>query len=172
MSRIDLFLDRDGTLIEDPGYIDSPDKIIFLEGVLDGLQEFRRKNYRLHLVSNQSSVARKIISEAQFWEIDSRFQEILFQHSITFDTVNYCFHTPNENCGCRKPKTGMFTQVETRYPIEKNLCGMLGNSNSDQEAASSYGINYWNITESARHSFSVQTKLVLAHFERILSAAE
>ena len=88
MSRIDLFLDRDGTLIEDPGYINSPEKVIFLEGVLDGLQEFRKRNYRLHLVSNQSSVGRKIISEEQFLQIDARFQSILLQHSITFDSVN------------------------------------------------------------------------------------
>ena len=74
MSRIDLFLDRDGTLIEDPGYINSPEKVIFLEGVLDGLQEFRKRNYRLHLVSNQSSVGRKMISEEQFLQIDEQLK--------------------------------------------------------------------------------------------------
>ena len=172
MSRVDLFLDRDGTLIEDPGYIDSPERVVFLKGVLDGLQEFRKRNYRLHLVSNQSSVGRKIISEEQFLQIDTRFQEILLKHSITFDTINYCFHTPIENCNCRKPKTGLFFDVEARFPIEKNLCGMIGNSKSDQEAANNYGIIYWNIEETVRDSFYEQSKLVLSHFERILSAAE
>ena len=124
MSKIDLFLDRDGTLIEDPGYINSPEKVIFLEGVLDCLQEFRKRNYRLHLVSNQSSVGRGIISKEQFLQIDSRFQGILLLHSIRFDTVNYCFHSPIENCNCRKPKTGMFLGVQSRFPIERNLCGM------------------------------------------------
>lgn len=172
MNRIDLFLDRDGTLIEDPGYINSPERVIFLEGVLDGLQEFRKRNYRLHLVSNQSSVGRKIISEEQFLQIDARFQTILLQHSIAFDSVNYCFHEPMDNCNCRKPKTGMFFEVETRFPIERNLCGMIGNSKSDQEAAKNFGISYWNIEETAKYSFSVQSELVLSHFERILSAAE
>jgi len=172
MSRIDLFLDRDGTLIEDPGYINSPEKVIFLEGVLDGLQEFRKRNYRLHLVSNQSSVGREIISEEQFLQIDARFQSILLQHSITFDSVNYCRHSPIDNCNCRKPRTGMFLEVEARFPIERNLCGMIGNSKSDSEAAHNYGINYWNIEETTRDSFSMQSKLVLSHFERILSEAE
>jgi|688.fasta_scaffold702579_2 D-glycero-D-manno-heptose 1,7-bisphosphate phosphatase len=172
MSRIDLFLDRDGTLIEDPGYINSPERVIFLEGVLDGLQEFRKRNYRLHLVSNQSSVGRNIISDEQFLQIDARFQEILLHHSITFDTINYCFHTPFENCNCRKPKTGMFLEVEARFPNKRKLCGMIGNSKSDQEAADKYGIIYWNIEETIRDSFYQQSKLVLSHFERILCEAE
>ena len=172
MSRIDLFLDRDGTLIEDPGYINSPEKVIFLEGVLDGLQEFRKRNYRLHLVSNQSSVVRKMISEEQFLQIDAHFQSILLRHSITFDSVNYCRHSPIDNCHCRKPKIGMFLEVEARFPIERNLCGMIGNSKSDLEAAHNYGIHYWNIGETTRDSFSMQSQLVLSHFERILSEAE
>lgn len=172
MSRIDLFLDRDGTLIEDPGYINSSECVKFLDGVLDSLQEFRRNNYRLHLVSNQSSVGRKIISEAQFLQIEDRFKTILLQNSIAFDTLNYCFHTPIDKCICRKPKIGMFLKVESQFPIEKNLCGMIGNSNSDQEAASNYGIAYWNIEQTMEGSFTLQSKLVLSHFERILSAAE
>ena len=172
MNKIDLFLDRDGTLIEDPGYINSPERVVFLDGVLDALQEFRKRNYRLHLVSNQSSVGRKIISEVQFLQIEARFQKILLQHSITFDSVNYCFHTPFDNCNCRKPKTGMFLEVDARFQIERNFCGMIGNSKSDHEAANNYGITYWNIEETVRDSFSEQSRLVLTHFERILSAAE
>ena len=172
MNRIDLFLDRDGTLIEDPGYINSPESVKFLAGVLDSLQEFRRSNYRLHLVSNQSSVGRNIISEAQFLQIEARFQTILLQHSISFDTLNYCIHAPIEKCICRKPKIGMFLEVESRFPIKKSLCGMIGNSNSDQEAASNFGIAYWNIEQTMEDSFTVQSKLVLSHFERILSATE
>jgi hypothetical protein len=66
----------------------------------------------------------------------------------------------------------MFLDVEARFPIEKNLCGMLGNSKSDQEAAGNFGITYWNIGETAEDSFAEQSRLVLSHFERILSAAE
>jgi D-glycero-D-manno-heptose 1,7-bisphosphate phosphatase len=172
MSKIDLFLDRDGTLIEDPGYISSPDSVVFLKGVLDSLREFKDRNYRLHLVSNQSSVGRKIISKEQFLRIDARFQEILSKNSITFDTVNYCLHTPSQNCVCRKPKTGLFLEVQARYPLERKYCGMMGNSKSDQEAANNYGINYWNVGGTDGESFTVQKDLILSHFERVLSGAE
>ena len=108
---VSIFLDRDGTLIEDTGYTSSPDDVRILPGVVPGLQLFRKNNYQLHLVSNQSGLARGKFSRADFDQVETRVNAIFRESGIEFDTVHYCFHGPGENCACRKPNPGLLEQV-------------------------------------------------------------
>jgi D-glycero-D-manno-heptose 1,7-bisphosphate phosphatase len=169
---VDLFLDRDGTLIRDVGYIAHPEQIEFLSGAISGLREFNKMKFRLHLVSNQSGVGRGIISIDQFLKVEHEFESILKINSIVLHSTNFCFHTPTDYCECRKPKTGLLTAIESKFDMKKKFTGMIGNSESDLETARNFGIHYWNIDEKAEDSFLQQSRLVRHHFERIRASIE
>lgn len=171
---VSIFLDRDGTLIEDAGYISSPDDVRVLPGVIQGLQLFKKNTYQLHLVSNQSGLARGKFSRADFDQVEQRFNSIFLDSGIEFDTAHYCFHRPEENCACRKPKSGLFEQVAETEVIDKTLSGMIGNSESDRGAAEAFGIHYWdvNIETTLRENiaqFEFQAIQIVSYFDRVLN---
>jgi len=174
---INIFLDRDGTLIEDTGYISSPNDVRILQGVLKGLRFFKENNYRLHVVSNQSGLARGKFTAAEFSQVEKRFKLIFLENGITFDTIQYCFHLPSENCTCRKPKTGLLEQVEKVEEINKALSAMIGNSVSDRETAVAFGIPYWGVNSLATQKlsggqFEFPATQVVAYFKEVLNELE
>ena len=169
---VDLFLDRDGTLIKDVGYIALPEQIQFVSGAIRGLQEFKKMNFRLHLISNQSGVGRGFVSMDQFLAVEHKFESILEINSIVLNSTNFCFHKPTDHCECRKPKTGLLTAIEREFKLKKNFTGMIGNSESDLETAANFGIHYWSIDEEVEDSFFLQSRSVIVHFERMRAAIE
>ncbi len=171
---VSIFLDRDGTLIEDTGYTSSPDDVRVLPGVVQGLQLFRKNNYQLHLVSNQSGMARGNFSLAEFDQVEKRVNAIFRESGIDFDTVHYCFHGPGENCACRKPKPGLLEQVAKTGVIDKSLSAMIGNSEADKGAAAAFGIPYWDVniqTDLGGHEgpFEFQAAQIVAYFHGVLN---
>lgn len=169
---VDLFLDRDGTLIKDVGYIASPDQVEFIGGAISGLKEFKKLNFRLHLVSNQSGVGRGLITMDQFLAVENKFESILRMNSVVLDSTSFCFHKPSDYCVCRKPKTGLLSGIERKFYIKKNFTGMIGNSGTDLETARSFGIHFWRINENDENSFLLQSRLIILHFERKLGAID
>ena len=163
---IDIFLDRDGTLIKDPGYISSRDDVEVINGVIRGLKLFKSKGYRLHIVSNQSGVPRGKISALDFIAVESYVNKLFFEQGLEFDSFNYCFHLPTDGCNCRKPKIGLFQKVSQEYGIEKVNSVMLGNSDVDEAAAKNFGIPFWKVGESEGNFFETAREVV-RHFEGI-----
>jgi len=157
---VDLFLDRDGTLIKDTGYISFPGEIQILNGVVEGLRLFKSKGYRLHVVSNQSGVARELISIENFRLVEMRFLELFSKKDIAFDSLNYCFHSPESGCSCRKPEIGLFESVAERYTIFKDRSAMIGNAEVDERAANKYGVPFWKVDENATNFISTSREIV------------
>ena len=171
---VNVFLDRDGTLIEDVGYIASPDHVLPLPGVFEGLQLLKQNNYHLHIVSNQSGLARGKFSSEEFDEVEVRFKQVFLKEGIIFDSLNYCFHSPTEGCTCRKPKPGLFEQVSLVTQIDRRLSGMIGNSDVDRGAADAFGIPYWDVNvligdDLTRSAFEAVSYNVIEYFEGVLS---
>lgn len=171
---VSIFLDRDGTLIEDTGYISSPDDVRVLPGVVQGLQLFKKNNYQLHLVSNQSGLARGKFSRGDFDQVEQRFNAIFLESGIEFNTAHYCFHSPEENCACRKPKPGLLEQVAEIEVIDKNLSAMVGNSESDRGAAAAFGIPYWDVNTGVDlnanvNLFEIEATRIVAYFDGVLN---
>ena len=160
----DIFLDRDGTLIRDTGYISKSSDVEVLDGVFQGLKLFKEKGYRLHIVSNQSGVPRGKISMLEFKEVESFIDESFKVEDICFDSHNYCFHLPADECKCRKPKIALLEQVSEKYEINKQNSVMLGNSDVDSEAAKSFGIPFWNVG-LAKNNFNEIAREVVEYFE-------
>jgi histidinol-phosphate phosphatase family protein len=95
MSNKAIFLDRDGTLIEDPGYLNHPEQVTLLEGVAEALIELRAMGYMIIVTTNQSAVARGIVSEKVLGEIHNRLRQLLTERGAYLDQIYYCPYHPD-----------------------------------------------------------------------------
>jgi len=146
MANKAIFLDRDDTLIEDPGYINRPEQVKLLDGVDKALIEFRAMGYKLIVVSNQSGVARGIISEKALDEIHDRLKQMLAEKGAPLDRIYYCPYHPDgviekyrKESDWRKPGPGMLLAAAGEMDIDLKQSWMIGNSNRDIEAGSRAG---------------------------------
>ncbi len=133
-----LFLDRDGTVNYDPGYISSPKKIQLLYGAREALIRFRAAGYLIIVISNQSGIGRGYFSDRELTLIHQRMDEKLGPAKP--DAYYYCPHIPDDRCSCRKPETGNLERAYQEWPIDKNRSVMIGDSLSDLEAGRNFGI--------------------------------
>jgi D-glycero-D-manno-heptose 1,7-bisphosphate phosphatase len=141
-----IFLDRDDTLIEDPGYINDPDQVKLLDGVPEALIELKSLGYKLIVVSNQSAVARGIVSEKALGEIHDRIRQVLAERGAYLDQIYYCPYHPEgvvakyrKESDWRKPNPGMLLAAAKEMDIDLSQSWMLGNSDRDIEAGSRAG---------------------------------
>ncbi len=141
-----IFLDRDDTLIDDPGYISHPSQVQLLEGVPDALNGFHKMGYKLVVVTNQSGIARGIFTEDTLETIHARFKELLAEQSAYVDSIYYCpYHVDGvidkyrRESDLRKPSPGMLLQAAEELDIDLSLSWCVGNSLSDVEAGQRAG---------------------------------
>jgi D-glycero-D-manno-heptose 1,7-bisphosphate phosphatase len=139
MGKRALFLDRDGTLIVDTGYLRDPNDVVLLPGVAEGLREARALGYELIVVSNQSGIARGIISEAQLASVEARFEKLLAKEGVTLDLVLFCKHGPDDGCPCRKPAPGLLHDAARMRGIDLTRSIMIGDKASDVAAGNAAG---------------------------------
>ena len=90
MGNAAIFLDRDDTIIEDPGYINDPEQVKLLPGVTDALSQLKKMGYKLVVVTNQSAVARGMVSEEVLEEIHERLRKLLGRKRVYLDGIYYC----------------------------------------------------------------------------------
>jgi histidinol-phosphate phosphatase family protein len=139
MGKPALFLDRDGTLMVDTGYVRNPDDVKLLPGATDLLREARTLGLRLVVISNQSGVARGIITEAQLVAVESRFEALLGEQGVTLDLILLCKHGPDDGCACRKPLPGLLHDAARALDIDLTSSVMVGDRASDVEAGRAAG---------------------------------
>ena len=131
------FLDRDGVINKDFGYIGSIDRFEFKEGIFELLKFLQDKGFTLFVVTNQSGIARGYYSEEDFYNLMAYMIEELKKRNIEIKDYNFCPHHPkfNGECDCRKPKPGMILDLAKRYDIDLENSIMIGDSLSDIKAA-------------------------------------
>jgi len=136
-----IFLDRDGTLIEDPGYINNPDQIKLLDGVAEALAELKALGYKLIVTSNQSGVARGIVTEKTLGEIHNRLKQLLAEKGGHLDKIYYCPYHPDgvipkyrKESDWRKPNPGMLLAAAGEMNVDLGESWVIGNSSRDIEA--------------------------------------
>lgn len=139
-----IFLDRDGTIIEDLHYPKDPEKVGLLPGAADALRELSRaKGYRLFIVSNQSGVGRGLIRLDEFWTVHRRCAELLREEGIRIEAYSYCLHEPEASCGCRKPKRGLVLPWKGSRAIDFDASHVIGDRRGDLELADAIGATGW-----------------------------
>ena len=134
-----VFLDRDGTLMEDRGYLADPVGVRLLAGAAEALRSLRKSGALLVLVSNQSGIARGLIRHEQHERVHERFRELLAAEGVVLDGCYYCEHGPDEGCGCRKPRPGMLHAAAREHGIDLAASIMVGDKASDVAAGRAAG---------------------------------
>lgn len=134
-----VFLDRDGTLIDDVGYLADPNGVRLVPGAAAALAELRALGYGLAVVSNQSGIGRRLISRSAALAVHQRFVDELERVGIRLDDIRYCSHTPSEGCACRKPLPGLILDAARELGADLAASFVVGDKPVDVEAGSRAG---------------------------------
>jgi histidinol-phosphate phosphatase family protein len=129
-----VFLDRDGTLNEDPGYLSEPSLLRLLPGVGESLARLKAAGFLLIVVSNQSGVARGLIPEGSLKLVHARLDELVAEHGATVDRYELCVHHPDDDCECRKPKPKLILDAARALGVDIRRSYMIGDKESDVAA--------------------------------------
>ncbi len=135
-----LFLDRDGTLIEDPGYISDPDDVRLLAGVPEALRRFRDAGYALVVVTNQSGIGRGYYGWDDYEAVAARLRDLLGAEGIALDAEYACGHAPEARCDWRKPAPGMIRAAAAGLGLDPGRSLLAGDKRLDIEAAAAAGL--------------------------------
>ncbi len=131
-----LFLDRDGVINKKrEDYVKTIQELEFIPGIFDAIKKLNSLGIHIIVITNQSVVNRKIISEDQLNKIHNFMLETMKEKSCTISKIYFCPHHPEERCVCRKPNTGMIEQAIKDFNINLSNTLLIGDSNSDIEAA-------------------------------------
>jgi imidazoleglycerol-phosphate dehydratase/histidinol-phosphatase len=146
-----LFLDRDGTLIEEPTsqQIDRIDQLRLLPGVLPALAEFKRAGYRFIMVSNQDGLGTPGYPLESFQQVQSFLLSLFASQGIDFDQVFICPHLPAEHCECRKPRIGLLDAWLAQHPLDRERSAMVGDRETDLEFAANLGLRSARVSACA-----------------------
>lgn len=136
-----VFLDRDHTLNPDSGYISDPNKFDLYPWVPEELAKLKAQGYLLIVVSNQSGIARGLITWEQLNQIHKKMNEILAHKvNIKIDSFQVCPHHPDEDCECRKPKAKLFLAAAQTFKINLAHSFMIGDRQTDLDAGKNAGV--------------------------------
>ncbi|MBN1411637.1 MAG: HAD family hydrolase [Spirochaetales bacterium] len=133
-----IFLDRDGTIIEDKGYIDDYGQVEFYPYTIDTLRSLQ-SHFLLFIVSNQAGIAKGLISEAKVKILHKKMQSFLVDQGIWIREFYYCPHVKEDNCACRKPKPFFVQMAAGKYPVDIESSYVIGDHPSDIELAHNTG---------------------------------
>ncbi|MFA5292271.1 MAG: HAD-IIIA family hydrolase [Phycisphaerae bacterium] len=141
-----IFLDRDDTIIEDTGYINSAEQVKLVPAAASAIVELRKMGYKLIVVSNQSGIARGIITEQALAQVHERLKLLLAEHNAYLDRIYYCPYHPEgaiakfrKDSDWRKPKPGMLLAASKEMKIDLAQSWMIGNAYIDIAAGKEAG---------------------------------
>ena len=135
MQKKIIYLDRDGVINEDFGYVYKIENFKFCEGVFEACREFLALGYEIIIVTNQSGIGRLYYSEDEFLELSKYMKNEFKKENIPILNIYYCPHNPDDNCSCRKPKAGMILQSLNDFDIDLQNSWLIGDKKSDIECA-------------------------------------
>ena len=142
-----VFLDRDGVLNFDSGYVGNWSDFIFLPGAINGLKNLIRCNFQIIIVTNQSGIARGFFTEREYLSLEREIERYLSEKGVPITATYYCPHHIEGSipefslkCDCRKPLPGMLVKAASDFGINFSEAIMIGDKNSDMQAAEAVGI--------------------------------
>jgi len=135
-----FFIDRDGVVNVDHGYVASIDDFEFMADVFPVLWGLSARGYLLVVVTNQSGIGRGYYTDEDFRKLTDWMLQRLSAEGIELAAIYSCPHSPEEGCDCRKPAPGMFLQAERELGLDLSASWMLGDKESDMQAAEAAGI--------------------------------
>jgi D-glycero-D-manno-heptose 1,7-bisphosphate phosphatase len=135
-----IFLDRDGVINKEVGYLHKIEDFKFIDGIFDACLFFLKLNYQIIIVTNQSGIARGYFNHSDYQKLTQWMLNQFFTKNISILGTYYCPHGPESICSCRKPMPGMFFEARDKFNINMEESWMIGDSETDIEAAINAGI--------------------------------
>lgn len=147
-----LFLDRDGVINIDKGYVHQAAECEFVEGIFDLVKRANSLGYQVIVVTNQAGIARGYYTEAQFLDFSAWMKSEFSRNQAHINEIYFCPHHPvyglgeyHIECDCRKPAPGMFLKAQAAFNIDMQASVMVGDNISDLEAAIAAGVGSLNL---------------------------
>jgi D-glycero-D-manno-heptose 1,7-bisphosphate phosphatase len=139
MAKKYILLDRDGTIIYDKHYLSNPDDLELLPSSAKGLRQMQQMGFGLVMITNQSGVARGYFSEQDVKTVNDELVRMLKNEDVSIDGIFYCPHVAQDNCECRKPKTGLAKMAAKALNFELESSIVIGDKSSDIEMGKAIG---------------------------------
>ncbi len=130
-----VFLDRDGTIIEDAHYLSKPEQVRLLPGAAQAIARINAAMVPAIVITNQSGIGRGIFTDDDHQRITSRLDEVLEESGARIDATYHCPHRPEEECDCRKPATSLFRGAAAEHGIDLSRALYVGDRLRDIEPA-------------------------------------
>ncbi|HTT33247.1 MAG TPA: D-glycero-beta-D-manno-heptose 1,7-bisphosphate 7-phosphatase [Methylomirabilota bacterium] len=134
-----VFLDRDGTIAEEVGYLNHINRFRIFPFVAAAIRRLNEASWPVVVVSNQSGVGRGYFPESLVNDVNELMKKQLSQAGATIDAVYYCPHTSSDNCICRKPKNGMLEQAAREHSLDLRRSYVVGDRYADIQLAENAG---------------------------------
>ncbi|WP_035477734.1 D-glycero-beta-D-manno-heptose 1,7-bisphosphate 7-phosphatase [Aliagarivorans taiwanensis] len=152
-----IFLDRDGVVNVDNGYVSEVDDFEFIEGSIEAMQALKNAGWLLVLVTNQSGIARGYFSEEQFMSLTEWMDWSLADRGVDLDGIYFCPHHPTkgqgdylQDCNCRKPKPGMLLDAAKELDIDLANSWIVGDKPADLQAGQAAGLSNLLLVRSGK----------------------
>lgn len=174
MAKSAIFLDRDGVINEDTGYVSQVDDFHFLPGAIEALQLLKKKGYLLVVVTNQSGIARGYFSEDDFMNLTEWMDWSLADRDVDLDGIYFCPHHPDHGpaCDCRKPEPGMLLSAAKELKIDLASSWMVGDKTADIRAGINAGVKNTVLVRTGKALSDEGMKLASAVFDDLLAFAK
>ena len=136
-----IFLDRDGTLIEEPEdeVVDSIQKVLVLPNTIPALKLLVKNEFKLFIITNQIGISQGRLTIRQFHDINNHLFRQLEKEGIRIGKTFFCPHGPNDNCNCRKPKPGMLEEAKRMYGFNLKEAWIIGDRQTDIQLGKTVG---------------------------------
>lgn len=135
-----VILDRDGTINRDSDeFVKTPDEWLPLPGALEAIARLNHAGWRVVIASNQSGLGRGLFDVVSLNAMHAKLQKLLAAQGGRIDAVFFCPHTAEDNCNCRKPRSGLFEQIGMRFGVQLSSVPTVGDSVRDVVAGAAVG---------------------------------
>jgi D,D-heptose 1,7-bisphosphate phosphatase len=163
MSNLAVFLDRDGTLNEDPGYISDPEQVVLFSDTGDALALLKKYGFLLIVISNQSGIARGLMKSEDVDAVNEKINQILSEYKVKIDAFYYCPAHPDysseEECECRKPSPKLLLEAASEFNVDLQSSYFIGDTIADIQCGKNAGIKTILVkTGKGEESFSILQK--------------
>ena len=158
MNKKVVFIDRDGVINKEVGYLHKIRDFEFIDGVFDACLHFQKLGYSLIIITNQSGIARGYYNEDDFHLVNNWMIDQFENQGVSILDVFFCPHGPESTCDCRKPKPGMFNQANDKYNIDMENSWMIGDKEADVQAANAAGIKNTILVKSGHEIDEASSK--------------
>ena len=151
------FLDRDGVINFDKGYINNFSNITLRKGVVKGLQELSKKKYLIFIITNQAGVAKGFITYEDLLKLNKQFIKFFKKRNIKITKIEFCPHHHKgivkkykKKCNCRKPGNLMINQVLNSWVVDINKSIMIGDSIKDKRCADKSSLKFFYVKKNLK----------------------